>query len=230
MNNLKISDMADNEKPVEKMLQFGTSSLSDAELLAIILRTGTNDISVINLAQKILNNHPVHKGLRGLNYQDVRMLMEIPGVGKVKATQIQAIAEISKRMSTEAARENVRFDNPESIADYFMEECRYLQKERVYALFLNSANSLLYKIQISEGSVDRSIVSSREVFKEALRHDATKIVIIHNHPSGDSTPSDMDILLTKNLYDLGNKLGIPLVDHVIIGDGEYTSLRENRLM
>ena len=230
MYNLKISDMAENEKPVEKLMQSGPSVLSDAELLAIILRTGTNDISVINLAQSILNNHPVHKGLKGLNYQDVNMLMKIPGVGKVKATQILAITEISKRMSSEAAREHIRFDNADSVADYFMEECRYLQKERVYALFLNSANSLLHKHLISEGSVNRSIVSAREVFKEALHFDATHIVIIHNHPSGDVTPSDMDIMITKELYDLGEHMGIPIVDHIIIGDGIYTSLRELNLL
>ncbi|MBO4591664.1 MAG: DNA repair protein RadC [Eubacterium sp.] len=230
MNNLRIVDMAENEKPVEKLMQYGAEVLSDAELLAIILRIGTNDISVINLAQKVLNNHPVHKGLRGLNYQDIKMLTEIPGVGKVKASQIKAVAEISKRMSTEVAKENVRFDNAYSIADYFMEECRYLQKERVYALFLNTANSLLYKLQLSEGSVDRSIVSPRELFKEALRHDATQVVIIHNHPSGDATPSDIDIMLTKNIYDMGIQLGIPLIDHIIIGDGVYTSLREQNLM
>ena len=230
MNNLKISDMADYEKPVEKMLQYGAASLSDSELLAIILRTGTSDISVINLSQMILNNHSVHKGLRGINYQDVNMLMKIPGIGKVKATQIQAISEISKRMASESAREYVKLDNAESVANLFMEECRYLQKERVYALFLNTSNSLLHKMQISEGSVDRSIVSGREVFKEALRYDATHIVLIHNHPSGDATPSDADILITKKLVDLGLELGIPIVDHLIIGDGVYTSLKENNLL
>ncbi|MCR5214783.1 MAG: DNA repair protein RadC [Eubacterium sp.] len=226
-NNLKISDMAASEKPVEKLIEYGPDKLSDAELLAIILRSGTRDMNVITLSQLILNSHPVYKGLRGLNFRDVYNLMEIPGVGRTKACQIIAITEISKRITSEGVRESRGLHSSSDIADYFMEQVRYLGKERVYAVFLNSAMDYIHKILISEGSIDRSIVSAREIFHQALKVNARYVVLIHNHPSGNPNPSDMDILVTAKLKKLGDSLGVDLLDHIVIGDGIYYSFREH---
>ena len=230
MNKLRIKDMADNERPVEKLAYYGADKLSDAELLAIILRTGSNDMSVIELSQMILNSHPIHKGLKGLNYRYIEDLIQIPGVGRVKASQIIAITEISRRMSSENSIDKIRLDSPDTVADYFMEEVRYLTKERVYALYFSTANDLIHKTMISEGTLDRSIMSPRDIFKEALRLDAASIILIHNHPSGNPRPSDMDIIITKRIKQLGEDMGIKLLDHIIIGDGIYYSLLENELI
>lgn len=221
----RIKDMAAFEKPEEKLMEYGAGVLSDAELLALILRTGTKDMNVISLSQLILNAHPVYKGLHGLNYRHINELMSLQGVGSVKACQIIALTEISRRMSEEHSRENMVFDSPDTVADYFMESLRHLTKERVYALFLSSSNECMHKVMISEGSIDRSIVSPAEIFKEAFKCNARSIILIHNHPSGNPEPSDMDIIITKKIKELGDMLGIELFDHIIIGDKKYTSFK-----
>ncbi len=227
---MKVADMADNEKPVERLIKYGAECLSDAELLAILLRTGTSEMNVISLSQMILNSHPVYKGLRGLHYRSYNDLIKVPGVGKVKAAELLAITEISKRINSLEKEDKISFKSPCSVADYFMEEVRFLTKERLYALFTATDGSLLHKVMLSEGSVNRSIVSSREIFKEALKHEATGFIMIHNHPSGDPSPSEEDILVTKRLEELGRKLEIPLLDHIIIGDGVYYSFIEKGII
>jgi DNA repair protein RadC len=224
MNNLRIKDMAKSEKPIEKMIEHGAEILSDAELLAIILRSGTSEMSVLNLSQLILNSHPVHKGLSGLNYRHINDLTEIPGVGKVKACQIIALTEISRRMSSEVFKDKICFESSETVADYFMEQLKYLTRERVYAVFTSTSGEMIYKIKLSEGSINRSIMSASELFKEALKVNATGIILVHNHPSGDPSPSEMDIQISQKIKKLGQELGIPLIDHVIIGKGTYFSL------
>ena len=224
---LKISDMAEQEKPVEKLLEYGADALSDAELLAIILRCGTKDMNAINLSQLILNSHPVYKGLAGLNFRDFSGLMTIPGVGKTKACQILALTEISKRISSQTVRRDTKLSSPDEIASYFMEQVRYLEKERVYAVYLNSNMDYLHRVLISEGSLDRSIVSPREIFLEAFKVSARYVVLLHNHPSGSPEPSDIDIVITAKIRKLGESLGIDLLDHIVIGDGIYYSFREH---
>ncbi len=228
-NNLRIADMAEHEKPVEKLLKHGAEYLSDAELLAIILRTGDRDKSVLSLAQQILNSHPVYKGLNGLNYRHINDLMSISGVGKVKACQIMALNEISHRMSTERHEEKLTLSSSESVAEYFMEKTRYLTKERVYVLFESSSSECIHEVLLSEGSLDRALLSPRELFKEALKVNAASIILMHNHPSGDPEPSDIDIQNTIKLYKLGNEIGIPILDHIIIGDGIYFSMKDHDL-
>ena len=230
MQSLKIRDMAEHEKPVEKLLSYGAEMLSDAELLAIILRTGTSNMSVIELSQLILNAHPIYKGLSGLNYRYAYDLMDIPGVGKVKACQILALNEISRRMATERTSPELTLSSSESVANYFMEQVRYQTKERVYALFCSSSCGLIHKVMISEGSIDRSIITNRELFKEALKANAASIVLIHNHPSGNPEPSNVDLVITKRIKKMGDDMGIPLLDHIIIGDGVYYSMHEKGLL
>jgi DNA repair protein RadC len=228
--NLPIREMAESQKPCEKAIEEGMESLSDAELLALILRCGTNDLNVINLAQLILNSHPVYKGLNGLNYLNMTELTKISGIGKVKACQIMALAEVSRRMAREAFKPSLTLGTPEAIADYFMETCRYLTKERIYALFFSAANTFLGKTLLSEGTVNRSMLSPRELFIEALRYDAVGIVLLHNHPSGNPEPSEPDIVFSRRIKELGEELGIFLLDHVILGDKCYCSLSERGLL
>ncbi len=230
MEHLRIPDMAEQSKPCEKALQYGIGSLSDAELLAVILRSGSRETNAIHLAEQILSLHPVHKGLCGINYLCLSELTSLPGVGTVKAVQIQAVAELSKRISREDNRARVRLSEPVSIVRYFREEVRYLEKERVYALFFNSACCLLKDVMISEGTVNRSLASPREIFQEALRCGAVSFVMLHNHPSGDCEPSKDDILLTKRLYRCGEFMGIRLMDHIVIGGSEYMSFSERGLL
>ena len=168
MNNLRVVDMADNEKPVEKALMYGIDCLSDAELLAIIIKCGTKEHSAIQLAQLILNKDPVYKGIVGLNYLSLDDLTSIPGIGKMKAAQIIALTEISRRMSRNSFKDSLKLKDPKSIADYYMEKVRYLTREKVYVLYLSSALNLLSEEQISEGTIDRSLVSAGEVFNPTV--------------------------------------------------------------
>ena len=230
MSHLRISDMAEQNKPCEKALQFGITSLSDPELLAVILRSGSRDTNAIHLSEQILTLHPVHKGLTGLNYLSADELIQLPGVGQVKAVQILAVSELSRRIAREKTRGHVRMNDPATIADYYREEVRYLQRERVYALFFNTAGMLLRERMISEGTVDRALISTREIYREALRCDSTGIVILHNHPSGDCEPSKTDLTLTGQIYNAGQLIGIPLLDHIIIGGSSYVSFAERGFM
>ncbi len=227
MNNLTIKDMALSERPYEKALQYGISSLSDAELLALIIRSGSRNMSAITLSQALLNGNGIYKGLTGLNYMSQEELMRFKGVGKVKAVQILAITEISKRMSAESFKPKEYHNSPESIALYFMEQTRYLTNEKVYLVMLNSANAIIKTLTLSEGTVNRSLISPREVFTQALKVDCSGVVLLHNHPSGDISPSEADIIVTRRIRDMGELLGIPLLDHIILGDKEYYSFSEN---
>ena len=230
MNNMTIKDMALSERPCEKALQYGISSLSDAELLALIIRSGTEEMSAVTLSQVILNGNGVYKGLTGLNYMSQEELMKYKGVGQVKAVQILAVTEISKRMSMEIFKPKEYHDNPESIALYFMEQSRYLTKEKVYLVMLNSANAIIKTEVLSEGTVNRSLISPREIFVEALKYDCAGVILLHNHPSGDVSPSEADVAVTMRIRDMGKFLGIPLLDHLILGDKDYYSFKENGLL
>ena len=226
MENLRVVDMADDEKPVEKALMYGVASLSNAELLAIIIKCGTKEHSAIQLAQMILNKDPVYKGLQGLNYLSLDDLTSISGIKKMKAAQIMAVTEISRRMSRNSFKDKLKLNDPKSIADYYMEKVRYLTREKVFVLYLSSSLNLLYEEQLSEGTIDRSLVSAGEVFKKALKINATCLILLHNHPSGDPTPSEADISITRKLVKSGEMLGIKVVDHIIIGDKKYFSIAE----
>ena len=230
MAHLRISDMAEQSKPCEKAILYGIGSLSDAELLAVILRSGNRDANAIHLAEQILNMHPVHKGLTGISFLSEEELMQHPGVGRVKAVQIRAVSELSRRIARENTRCGVRMFDPDSIADYFREEVRYLQKERVYALFFNHAGILLKALMISEGTVDRSLASPREIYLEALKTGATGVVLLHNHPSGDCEPSTTDLEITDQIERAGRIIGIRLLDHIIIGGSSHFSFAERGLL
>ena len=221
-----MKKMSETERPYEKAYRYGASTLSDAELLSVILRTGSKKANALSTAYRILDAHPVHKGIVGLNYLTLKDLEDIDGVGKVKAIQMKCLAEISRRMSRAVHKPFISFQSPQSIADYYMEKTRYLEKEYVYMLMFDSKHKLIKDVRISEGTINSSLLSPREVFVEALRYDAVFIILIHNHPSGDPTPSIQDIDITHRIYDAGMLIGINLSDHIILGNNCYVSLAE----
>lgn len=230
MNNMTMKDLSETERPYEKGIKLGVSALSDAELLAVIIRSGSKNNNALDVAYKILDAHNVHKGIVGLNFLQESALTDIDGVGKVKAMQLLCLAEFSRRMSKALYKPFVTFSSPSSVADYFMESTRYLEKECVYLLLFDTKHHLLKEIKMSEGTVNRALISPREVFVEALKYEAVYIILIHNHPSGDPTPSRDDIIFTERVYEAGQLIGIELSDHIILGNCCYISMAERGLL
>lgn len=227
----KRSNVIRKELPYEKFLKYGPESLSETELLAIILRTGTKDCNSVELAGKILDlaTSP-YKGLLGLYHISVEELMQLRGIGEVKAVKIKCIAELSMRMAKARKEPLVKFESPKSVADYFMEELRHEEREKVLLLCLDNKAQLISRFVLSVGTANASLLSPREVFKYALRVQAVHIMVLHNHPSGDPIPSRQDMEITRRLYKTGELMEIPLIDHIIIGDKKYTSFRESGLL
>lgn len=216
-------------KPYEKCINKGVSSLTDAELLAVIIKTGTKGISSIELSESILNANE-NAGILSLMNLTVSQLMKIKGVGRVKAIQVQCIGELSKRISKSSACKRLNLNSPSATADYYMEEMRHCTKEQLIVVMLDTKCRLIHDTILSIGTVNASLITPREVFLEAFKYNAVSIIILHNHPSGDSTPSNNDIMVTKRIKESGELLGIHLIDHIIIGDNNYTSLREKGIL
>ncbi len=229
MSNL-IKDIADCERPYEKAISQGVESLTDAELLAVIIRNGTRDMSSIDLANRILNTHYFHKGLHGLQYIRREELLKIKGIGDTKATQLLAVAELANRMNAAKLKKELIFNNPDTIAVYYMERCKYLTRERTYIMLLSASHMLLKELQLSEGTVNGTLLSPREIFIEALRYEAVHIILIHNHPSGNPEPSEADIATTRQIFQAGKLLDICLSDHIIVGNGCYVSMMERGIL
>lgn len=222
-----MKDMPAQDRPYEKCLEFGPENLTDAELLAVILRTGRQGSSSLELSYEILRlAQSRREGLSGLYHLSIPELMEIRGVGKVKAIQLKCIGELSRRTARQKAKERLSFQAPDTIADYYMEELRHLEQEVLLCMMLDSKNHLLGEKRMFLGTVNASLVSPRELFLEALRFQAVNIILVHNHPSGDPTPSQADVLITQRVQQGGELLGIHLLDHIIIGEHAYTSFRE----
>ena len=219
--------MAD-ERPYEKCERFGAGSLTDIELLAVLLRTGPKGESSLQLARKLLypGSDTQKNGETHLQSWTREELMKVHGIGKVKATQILCLCELSKRLSQLSAREELDFSKPDTIAKYYMEDMRHRNQEYMKLLMLNTRSRFIGESEISKGTVNMSLVSPRELFVEALQKNAVYIILLHNHPSGDPSPSREDILVTKRVQMGGQILGIELLDHIIIGDNCYVSLAE----
>lgn len=215
------------DMPYEKFQRFGAESLTESELLAIILRTGTKERSALELANQVLSlaKYP-REGLLGLYDLTLEQLMEIKGIGKVKAIKLKCLTELSMRISSSIAKQGLAFTSSGAVAGYFMEKLRHRETECVILVCLDAKGQLLSEKKLSEGSVRMSLISPREIFLEALQSRAVNILLVHNHPSGDPTPSIADKELTLNVKELGEKMDIPLLDHIIIGDNRYTSFKE----
>ncbi len=217
--------------PYEKFLRFGPESLTESELLAIILRTGTRDKSALELAQEVLAlAEPSREGLLGLHDIPIERLMQINGIGEVKAVKLKCITELSQRIASATARERICLQRPGTVAAYYMERLRHRKTECVVLASVDAKSRLLQDTMLSNGSATMSLISPREIFMEALKNQAVSIILIHNHPSGDPTPSKADAQLTGELAGIGQMLGIPLLDHIIIGDNKYMSFREEKLI
>lgn len=215
------------EQPYEKCLENGPESLSDAELLAVILRCGARGKTSLELAREILSLPGKEEGLLGLYHCTRQELLQIRGVGEVKAIQLQCIGELSKRMAAAGARKGLCFHDPASIADYYyMERLRHEDQEVLLCMMLDTKNQLLGEKEITRGTVNATMISPRELFLAALQFRAVHILLVHNHPSGIPEPSGDDITVTRQIRRAGEMLGITLLDHIIIGDHCYTSMLE----
>ena len=215
-------------RPYERFKKFGVESLSDSELLSIIIRTGTYGESAEKLANRLVYENK-YGSLLGIFHLTANELKEIKGIGEIKAMQIMCIAELSKRISKSKAEIRLNFSNPKSIAKLYMEELRHKETEQVVLLLLDTKLSLIREIFLTKGTVNYSVLSSREVFLTALKFNAVNFVLLHNHPSGDPTPSIQDINITKKIGYVGDLLGITLIDHIIIGDNSFYSMKDKGL-
>ena len=232
MNHIRIKELPAEQRPYEKCMSMGVSALTDNELLAIILRSGTKDLNSLHLADIVLaaTGKTAFPGLQGLYHMSVRQLMDLPGIGKVKAVQLLCIGELSRRIAGSAAKNMINMSQPATIAEYFMERLRHEEQEHLYVLMLDSKNHYLGEQLITRGTANATLVTPREIFVEALRKQALGVVLIHNHPSGDPTPSGCDVEVTDRVTASGEMIGIALLDHIIIGDQDYFSFREQGLL
>ncbi|PAQ16349.1 hypothetical protein CD798_01770 [Bacillaceae bacterium SAOS 7] len=220
---LMIKDVPLEDRPRERMITNGPKSLSNHELLAIILRTGTKHESVLQLSNRVLQTF---EGLRMLKDASLEEITSIKGIGQAKAVQIMSALELGRRISHLKFEDRYVIRSPEDGANYVMEEMRFLSQEHFVCLYLNTKNQVLHKQTLFIGSLNASIVHPREVFKEAFRRSAASVICIHNHPSGDPAPSREDVEVTKRLVECGKLLGVEVLDHLIIGDKKYVSLKE----
>lgn len=227
-HHLTVKELPESEKPYEKCLHYGAECLSDAELLAVIIRTGTTGRKSIDVAQEILNRN--EKNLLNLHHMSFKELTSIPGIGTVKAIQLKCLAEITKRMTKAVRIREVKLNSASSVAFYYMEELRHEDREKLMLCMFDSQCVLLGDEIISIGTVNASLISPREVFIRALSHQAVYIILLHNHPSGVPLPSAQDKLVTKKIQECGKLMGIHLSDHIIIGDNQYFSFKEENLL
>ena len=223
-----MKNLPESERPYEKYLLYGEESLSDAELLAIILKSGTKDANSLDIARMLLQgNHNNLLNLYDLSYKE---LMHFPGIGQVKAIQLKAVAELSKRIARTQSGYKLKMDKPETIADYYMEQLRHLKEEQLICAFFDSKCNFLGDVMVSKGSVNYAYVSPRDIFRHAFDYKAVLIILLHNHPSGDPFPSEDDIRITRRIEKGAGILELQLVDHIIIGDKKYFSFKENKLL
>jgi DNA repair protein RadC len=224
---VKIKDWPEHERPRERLIKYGADKLQDAELLAIILRVGGVEDTAIDLARIILNKFG---SFRGLDAKSVGELCEINGVGPAKAAQIKAALEMGKRMTSEQIKIKERIDSGKDVYKLVGTYMRDLHREEFKIILLTSRNNLILERTLFEGSLTESIVNARGIVKEALNNSAAGIVFVHNHPSGDPTPSLEDKNITQKLVSACKLVGIRTCDHVIIGKDDYYSFVENGLI
>lgn len=218
-----IRELPPEERPREKLAHWGASSLREYELLAILLRTGTAQMSALQLAQYLLQKFG---GVRGVMHASVQELANIKGMGLAKATQIAAAMELGRRVALSQFHERPQIRSPEDVYQLMHIQLLGERREHFLAVMLDTKNRVRRTETISIGTLDSSLVHPREVYRMVIREGAACWIAVHNHPSGDPTPSPEDIAITRRLKEAGELLGVELLDHLIIGDGNYTSLRE----
>ena len=223
---IKIKELPSAERPYEKLELYGEKNLSNAELLAIIIKSGTKEETSVQLAQKILklNENAKEDNLNFLRNISIEELMQIKGIGKVKAIQLKAVCELGVRMSKPSNYKKIKIKSPADIAKILMNELRYEKKEIVKLIILNNKNEIQKIKDIATGGSNFANVSIKDILSEPIKMKAPKIIVVHNHPSGDSTPSKQDIVFTEQLYEISELMGIQLLDHLVIGNMNYTSI------
>lgn len=222
-NNVMIRNIPESERPRERAIKYGVESLSNEELLSIILKTGTKNCSVKNLSSLILSNIKDIKDLKNIT---INFLTKINGIGKVKAIELLSSLELGKRVYHIQNKENIKLNNSKKIYEYFKDLFIYENQENFYAIYLDSKSKLISYKLLFKGTLNTSCVHPREIFKYAVLESAASIIVMHNHPSGDSTPSREDEELTNKLFEIGSTMAIPVVDHIVFGNNEYFSFYE----
>lgn len=227
VQNLTLKEIPVEDRPTERLLALGAQALTNAELLAVLIRTGTRSENAVQLAQKILGTT---EGLGFLSSSTTQELGSFKGIGRIKAAQIKASMELGRRMIYFRKDPRNKVVKPGDAVELLMEEMRYLKKEHLRVIFLNTKNRIIDINDLSIGCLSSSFVQPREIYSEAIRKSCASIIVCHNHPSGDPTPSNEDIQITKRLIEVGKLVGIELLDHLIFGDGDYISLKEKGII
>ncbi len=223
----KIKDWPEGERPREKLMELGPERLSESELLAILLRTGARKQTAVDLARTIITRYG---NLQELSSLDYREFFQFKGIGPVKAVTLIAAFEIARRIASAPITRKLKVTDPEVVYQRYGPRLSHLKKEIFIILVLNSANALIRDVQISEGILNSSLVHPREVFKSAILESAASVILLHNHPSGEAEPSQEDKNITRRMQEAGRLLDIPVLDHIIIGQGRYFSFREAGLI
>lgn len=223
-----IKDMPLNERPREKLYKYGSKSLSNAELIAVIIRTGSRNETAIQISQNLISMDK--KGIGFLSDASFEELTSVKGIGKCKAAQIISAIELGKRIAAQGGEDKIKVTSPTDIVNLIMEEMRFLKKEHFRIAILDTKNHIITIEEISIGNLNSSIVHPREVFNIAIRRSANSIILIHNHPSGDPTPSREDINITNRLIEAGSIIGIRVLDHIIMGNNRYLSFKERNII
>ena len=220
-----MKELPISERPYEKLEMYGAKALSNAELIAIIIKTGTKEESSVSIAQKILSlEKNGENNLRFLQNISIEEFMRIKGIGKVKAIQLIAICELTKRMSRPLDTIQVQINSPKDVAELLTEEMKYEKREVVKAIILNSKNTIIKMVDVCLGGTNSAILKPKDVLQEAIKLGAPKIILVHNHPSGDPTPSKSDFDFTERLVQASQIMGIELLDHIVIGEYGYNSI------
>ena len=223
---MKIKELPETERPYEKLELYGEQVLSNAELLAIIIKSGTKEKTSIEMANEILNLNKNHnKGdINFLRDISLKELMNLKGIGRVKAIQIKAICELATRMSKPSNYKNIKIKNPKDVSELLMNDLRFEKREIAKIILLNNKNDILKIMDVAIGSGNFSNLNIRYILSETVKMNAPKIILVHNHPSGDPTPSKSDLIVTKRLKDAAQLIDIELLDHIVIGNMRYKSI------
>lgn len=223
--SIKMKELPISERPYEKLEMYGSNSLSNAELLAIIIKTGTREESSVTIAQKILKLNKEQKdNLKFLQNISINELTKIKGIGKIKAIQLKVVAELNKRMSRPILDNKVKITCPQDVANLLIDELKNEKREIVKVLILNTKNIVDKILDVSYGTANLAIVTPKDVLAEAVKMEAPKIILVHNHPSGDPMPSKADMEFTDRLIAASKLLGVELLDHIVIGHDSYESI------
>ncbi len=224
---MTMKEYPPDERPYEKCFKMGANILSDSELIAVILKCGAEGSTSLEVAREILKMPDGTLSLLALHSKSLASLMKVRGIGQVKAVTLKCVAELAARIARESFRNSVFFSNASEVAGYYSEQMRHLTFEETRLVCLNSASRFLGDCVLSTGLVNQTLLSAREVFLKALEYQAVYIILLHNHPGGDPRPSRQDIIMTKQLCEAGSLMNIKLLDHIIIGDSSYVSLKDS---